>query len=539
MAAKLFEDKVKDTSTTTGLGSFTLSGTSPSGFRTFNAAYGIGTNFDYAISNGAEWEVGVGTLSAATTLVRTTVTRSSNANGPVNFSAGTKIVISPLSASSILFNTSDTAAANSIVIADGAVSTRVKNSTATIDASNNLLLTGSLGLTGSRIIKGWFTDLDVVNTITGNATTASTLQTGRSINGVSFNGSSNITVPAAADTLTNTTLASNVTASSLVSFGVSPNINTATATSINKVAITAPTTSATLTIANLKTLTVNNSITLAGTDATVMTFPTTTATIARIDASQTFAGTQTFTNQIQGSISGSAGSVATVPALSGNVTTTGSTNVTTIAAGAVTNAMLAGSIASSKLVGTDIATVGTITAGTWNAAIVNSSYGGTGVNNSGRTLTILGNSGTLYFVNASKTLGVYNNLYFQGPDNNTYNFPATAGNIGYLEMPQNSQSASYTLVIGDSGKHIFHPSFDTTPRTYTIPSNSSVAFPIGTAVTFINASGAGVVTISITTDTLRLAGPGTTGNRTLAANGIATAIKVGTTEWVISGSGLT
>jgi hypothetical protein len=66
-----------------------------------------------------------------------------------------------------------------------------------------------------------------------------------------------------------------------------------------------------------------------------------------------------------------------------------------------------------------------------------------------------------------------------------------------------------------------------------------VAFPIGTAVTFINQNGAGVITIAITSDTMRLAGAGTTGNRTLAANGIATAIKVTSTEWIISGTGLT
>jgi hypothetical protein len=65
------------------------------------------------------------------------------------------------------------------------------------------------------------------------------------------------------------------------------------ASSVNKVAITAPATSATLTIADGKTLTANNSITLAGTDATTMTFPSTSATIARTDAAQTFTGNQT------------------------------------------------------------------------------------------------------------------------------------------------------------------------------------------------------------------------------------------------------
>ena len=60
--------------------------------------------------------------------------------------------------------------------------------------------------------------------------------------------------------------------------------------------ITAPATSATLTIANGKTLTASNTITLAGTDGTTMTFPTTTATIARTDAGQTFTGVNTFTS---------------------------------------------------------------------------------------------------------------------------------------------------------------------------------------------------------------------------------------------------
>lgn len=106
-------------------------------------------------------------------------------------------------------------------------------------------------------------------------------------------------------------------------------------------------------------------------------------------------------------------------------------------------------------------------------------------------------------------------------------------------IPQNSQSANYTLVLTDGEKHIFHPSADVTARTWTIPSNAAVPFPLGTAVTFVNQNGAGIVTISIASDTMRLAGPGTTGNRTLAANGIATALKVTATEWIISGTGLT
>lgn len=110
---------------------------------------------------------------------------------------------------------------------------------------------------------------------------------------------------------------------------------------------------------------------------------------------------------------------------------------------------------------------------------------------------------------------------------------------GYLEVPQNSQSAAYTTVLSDSGKHLLHPSADTTARTFTIDSNANVAYPIGTAITFVNQASAGTLTISITSDTMRLAGAGTTGSRTLAANGVATALKITSTEWIISGTGLT
>jgi len=110
--------------------------------------------------------------------------------------------------------------------------------------------------------------------------------------------------------------------------------------------------------------------------------------------------------------------------------------------------------------------------------------------------------------------------------------------VGFRNVPQNSQSAAYTLVLADSGKQIFHPVGDNNARTFTIPANSSVAYPIGTAITFINMAVANV-TIAITTDTLTLSPDGTSGSRTLATNGSATCIKITSTQWLISGSGLT
>jgi hypothetical protein len=107
----------------------------------------------------------------------------------------------------------------------------------------------------------------------------------------------------------------------------------------------------------------------------------------------------------------------------------------------------------------------------------------------------------------------------------------------YSQVPQNSQSTAYTLVLADAQKHILHPSSDNNARTFTIPANASVAYPVGTAITFVNEIN--TVTIAITSDTLTLAGAGSTGSRTLAANGMATALKIASTKWVISGTGLT
>jgi hypothetical protein len=110
--------------------------------------------------------------------------------------------------------------------------------------------------------------------------------------------------------------------------------------------------------------------------------------------------------------------------------------------------------------------------------------------------------------------------------------------VGYINIPQNSQSAAYTLVAADAGKHIFHPSTDANARTFTIPANGSVAYPIGTAISFVNMTSQ-VVSIAITTDTMYLAGTGTTGTRSLAQYGTATALKIESNKWIISGAGLT
>lgn len=74
---------------------------------------------------------------------------------------------------------------------------------------------------------------------------------------------------------------------------ITPILGVASATTVNKVTLTTPATGSTLTILDGKTLTVNNSLTLAGTDATTMTFPATSTTVAGLSIAQTFTAAQT------------------------------------------------------------------------------------------------------------------------------------------------------------------------------------------------------------------------------------------------------
>jgi lysophospholipase L1-like esterase len=124
--------------------------------------------------------------------------------------------------------------------------------------------------------------------------------------------------------------------------------------------------------------------------------------------------------------------------------------------------------------------------------------------------------------------------YFGAAVNRITEIPAPS-----KQIPPNLQSANYTTTLADAGGSIMHPSADVTARTFTIDSNSNVPYQVGAAITFVNAPSAGTITIAINTDTLVLAGVGTTGSRTLAAGGFATATKISATTWLISGPGLT
>lgn len=110
---------------------------------------------------------------------------------------------------------------------------------------------------------------------------------------------------------------------------------------------------------------------------------------------------------------------------------------------------------------------------------------------------------------------------------------SSTGNIGFLFTPQNIQSVAYTAVFSDSGKTLVHPSSDVTPRTFTIPSNSSVSYPVGTQLFFLNLS-TGALTVDISGDTLVETGTLNIGAKVLGQNEHAVARKITSVTWLIT-----
>jgi len=186
--ALVIKDRVKETTTTTGTGTFNLAG-AVSGFEGF-IQVGDGNTVYYVCTDNTSFEIGIGTFTDASpdTLSRDTILQAKDVpNGTtdqkVDWGSGTRTIFCTYPADKAVFK----------------------------DASNN--------------INGTFVG-NITGDVTGNADTATTLETAREINGTSFNGGANITVTAAAGTLTGNTLNSGVTASSLTSLGtLASNLN--------------------------------------------------------------------------------------------------------------------------------------------------------------------------------------------------------------------------------------------------------------------------------------------------------------------------
>ncbi len=483
--ALVIADRVRETSTTTGTGTLTLGG-AVAGYQTFSSGIGNGNTCYYAITLGSDWEVGLGTYtSSGTTLSRDTILASSNANAAVNFGAGTKDVFVTYPADKAVFKESGGNVALDVSSSSAAlrITQTGSGNALVVEDSTNPDSTPFVVDTTGRTKVGGTTSPTLSGFTASKLDVLSNASSGGG--GATFQqwsadlyGAQQMFIKSRSSTIGTNAVVSSGDIVGMMRFYADDGSTFVPAADIR--------------------------VNVDGT-------PGTNDMPGRLVFSTTADGASSPTERFRisnfggwglaGANYGTSGTQAIVS--NGNAAApTWQTIVTPDATQTLTNKTLTTPVIST------ISNTGTLTLPT-------------------STDTLVGRATTDTLTN--KTIsGASNTLTVDGTNE-----------VGYKNIPQNSQSAAYTLVLGDAGKHILHPSADTTARIFTIPANSSVAFPIGTAVTFVNQNSAGTITIAITTDTMRLAGAGTTGSRTLAANGVATAIKITSTEWIISGTGLT
>ncbi len=168
--AHVTADRVKDTTTTTGTGAVTVSGTDPTGYRTFSAVCSTNDTFFYCIAHqsATEWEVGLGTYSSANTITRTTVLASTNSNTAVSFSAGTKDVFLTLAAAKILQTVDVATSANF----QANTASKILDTSGVWGAMSEVTLTD-----GATVNWDMSTGIDFVVTLGGNRTLAAPTNT--------------------------------------------------------------------------------------------------------------------------------------------------------------------------------------------------------------------------------------------------------------------------------------------------------------------------------------------------------------------------
>ena len=122
---------------------------------------------------------------------------------------------------------------------------------------------------------------------------------------------------------------------------------------------------------------------------------------------------------------------------------------------------------------------------------------------------------------------IASSLYVKESGTSTTGWVANAGAAAQLSQ----QTANYTLVLADAGKVIEMNS--ASARTVTVPTNTSVAFPVGTTIEVVR-YGAGTVTLTPADGTVTLQTP-SGGLAITATYGTATLFKRGTNEWIVGG----
>lgn len=211
---------------------------------------------------------------------------------------------------------------NSVVLSGSSTPTLAVTGTTTVSGSNTgdqTSVSGNAGtVTGLSIVSGKTLTVDNSVTLAGTDSTTITFPS----------TSATVARTDAANTFTGHQTIEGVTSTGATGTGkfvfdtsptlVTPTIGVATATSINKMAVTAPATSSTIAVADGKTLTASNTLTLAGTDSTTMTFPSSSGTVVTLAATQTLTSKTLTTPVLNGTPTGtgvSASPAASVLAL--------------------------------------------------------------------------------------------------------------------------------------------------------------------------------------------------------------------------------